>query len=333
MEYNYSFAHSWNAGQGGTTKRSLYFTPAGAGKVTVLFNGAVGRDMYIEQNGRKVTGTATGSDAAFSMDITDTENPVYVYGGNSGKDLFAIIVEYYGVRDSDMGVSGSEDEPVNEDIVIQTVSWGGEDNIELTRNPATGETKVWQTVIGDQKIQLRTDVFEETYEGYKYGDTFTINSLAVYKERIYAGCDGGKLLVFTACSKCYQAKRVCGFDIKELTINDGIMTVTDGTNTETIDMGDIGGDSIKPEEAMLLVSNGAALIDVRDAVDYAADHIEGSVNIPIDELNGETLAGYDVDRTIIFVCYSGSRSAQAVKTASELGFSSVYNAGNYSGLV
>lgn len=332
-KYTYSFDHAWKAGSGGTSNRSLFFTPAGEGKVTVLFNGAVGRDMYIEQNGNRVTGTAAGSDVAFSMEITDTENPVYVYGGSSNKNLYAIIVEYYGGRGGGSELAGEDTEPVDEDIVIQTVSWGGEDNIELTRNPATGETKVWQTIIGDQKIQLRTDVFEETYEGYRYGDTFTINSLAVYKDRIYAGCDDGIVIVFTTCSKCYQLKRVCGFDIKELTIEGGVMTVTDGVSTENIDMGDIGGDSIKAEEAMLLVSNGAVLIDVRDAEDYAAGHAEGSVNIPIDELDADALAAYDPDQTIIFTCYSGTRAAQAVRTAESLGYINVYNAGSVDDLV
>lgn len=333
-EYTYSFDHAWKAGTGGTANRNLFFTPAGEGKVTVLFNGGVGRDMYIEQNGTIITGTATGSDVAFSMEITDTENPVYVYGGSSNKNLYAIIVEYYGVSESDADISEEVTEPADEDVVIQTLSWGGENNIELTKNPATGETKVWQTIIGDQKIQLSTDVFEETYDGYKYGDEFTINSLAVYKDRIYAGCDDGIVIVFTTCSKCYQLKRVCDFDIKELTIEDGVMTVTDGeANTDTIDMGDIGGDSIKPEEAMLLVNNGAVLIDVRDAEDYAAGHVEGSVNIPIDELSADALAAYDTDQTLIFACYSGSKAAQAVKTAEELGYTNVYNAGSVDALV
>lgn len=332
-EYTYSFDHAWKAGSGGTSNRNLFFTPTGEGKVTVLFNGGVGRDMYIEQNGTIVTGTATGSDVAFSMELTDTEDPVYIYGGSSNKNLYAIIVEYYSMGENNAEAVEDVTEPINEDVVIQTVSWGGEDNIELTKNPATGETKVWQTIIGDQKIQLSTDVFEETYDGYKYGDKFNINSLAVYKDRIYAGCDDGIVIVFTTCNKCYQLKRVCDFDIKELMIEDGVMTVTDGVNTDTIDMGDIGGDSIKPEEAMLLVNNGAVLIDVRDAADYAAGHVEGSVNIPINELNADSLDAYDLDQTLIFVCYSGTRAEQAVKTAEELGYIKVYNAGNVDMLV
>ncbi len=52
--------------------------------------------MYIEQKGIKInTGTSIQTGITeFSADITDTSNPVYIYGGGSNKRLFAIFVEY-----------------------------------------------------------------------------------------------------------------------------------------------------------------------------------------------------------------------------------------------
>ena len=58
-------------------------------------------------------------------------------------------------------------------------------------------------------------------------------------------------------------------------------------------------------------THGAVLLDVRTKVEYADGHIEGSVNIPLDEL--ETIGRVVPDKgTPIFVhCLSGARSASA----------------------
>ncbi len=94
----YKFTESLQAGGGGTEQRCVYFTPKGKCKITVLFdgNGSAGRAMYIEQKGIKInTGTSIQTGITeFSADITDTSNPVYIYGGGSNKRLFAIFVEY-----------------------------------------------------------------------------------------------------------------------------------------------------------------------------------------------------------------------------------------------
>jgi beta-glucosidase-like glycosyl hydrolase len=93
----YTFTDAWTGGTGGTTSRCLYFTPKSACKVTVVFDGTNPRQVFIAQDGQKLaTGTCTGGGVidSLSYDITDTSKAVYVYGGGSNKNIYAIIVEY-----------------------------------------------------------------------------------------------------------------------------------------------------------------------------------------------------------------------------------------------
>ncbi|MBQ8300835.1 MAG: rhodanese-like domain-containing protein [Clostridia bacterium] len=93
-------------------------------------------------------------------------------------------------------------------------------------------------------------------------------------------------------------------------------------------MSDIGGDLIAATEANLMLSNGAVLVDVRSAEEFAQGSAEGSVNIPLDEIASLSDL-YDNDQTIIFCCASGTRAGKAVEEAKVLGFTNTYNGGSY----
>ena len=333
--YEYSFTKAWQAGTGKQTKRSLYFTPKAACKVTAVFlGGEAARSMTIYQSDdNKATQPGTGSVAAVSLEITDITKPVYIYGGSSNKQLFAIIVEYYGTAEAQTSFSEvsletvpaeTEDEAI--DRPVQFVTWEN-NTVVLTKHDTTEETKVWIQAADGSRIQLDTDYFYEADVPYSYDDKYTINTLAVYKDRLYAGCDNGLVIVFTSCEKCYKLKKVGDIDIKQMSIVDGVMYAGDGENEIEINMSDIGGDSIEPDEAEVLLSNGAVLIDVRTEEEFAEKSVEGSVNIPLDMLE-EKLAAYDTDTVMIFVCASGMRAAKAVQTAEQLGFTNVYNLGS-----
>ena len=328
--YDYSFTKAWQAGAGSTTKRSLYFTPKAPCRVTAVFlGGDASRSMTVYQSDENTfTQPGTGSIAAASIEVTDTTKPVYVYGGSSNKQLFAIIVEYYGTAAQTASVENSSAQTAEEaiDRPVQFVEWGGS-NVVLTKHDATGETKVWIQAADGSRIQLDTDYFYESDVPYSYDDEYTINALAVYKDRLYAGCDGGLVIVFTDCEKCYKLKKPCDIDIKKMSIADGVMYASDGENSVEINMSDIGGDSIEADEARVLLSKGAVLIDVRTEAEFAEKSVDGSVNIPIDTLE-EGLAAYDKDAVLIFCCASGTRSATAVRQVKELGFTNVYNLGS-----
>lgn len=75
-------------------------------------------------------------------------------------------------------------------------------------------------------------------------------------------------------------------------------------------------------------------IDVRTAEEYAAGHLEGSVNIPyesiVDEI-GELTSDKDAD--IRVYCRSGHRSGIAKVMLEGQGFSNVTNEGGYQDLL
>ncbi len=75
------------------------------------------------------------------------------------------------------------------------------------------------------------------------------------------------------------------------------------------------------------------LVDVREAVDYAKDHIEGAVSVPrgILELEIDELVP-DQDAVIVTYCGGGSRSALAADTLQAMGYENVLSmAGGWRG--
>ena len=74
----------------------------------------------------------------------------------------------------------------------------------------------------------------------------------------------------------------------------------------------------------VLGSDGYVVLDVRKAADYETSHIPGAVSADMDAaVNGDTEAGIEtmtaategVDDTIVLVCYSGKKYAQASTNA------------------
>ena len=70
------------------------------------------------------------------------------------------------------------------------------------------------------------------------------------------------------------------------------------------------------------------IVDIRNPGEYAAEYIDGSINIPLDELNQESKK-LDKSKTIILCCASGTRSGMAVGILKRNGFHKVMNAGTW----
>lgn len=77
-----------------------------------------------------------------------------------------------------------------------------------------------------------------------------------------------------------------------------------------------------------LVKDGAILIDVRTAQEYAEGHLDGSLNLTVDtiSINIEKLVP-DKNAKIVVYCRSGNRSATAKTTLNNLGYKNVYDLG------
>lgn len=77
-----------------------------------------------------------------------------------------------------------------------------------------------------------------------------------------------------------------------------------------------------------LMDEGAILIDVRTAQEYAEGHLDKSINLTVDTIgvNIENLIK-DKNTKIIVYCRSGNRSATALETLTNLGYKNVYDLG------
>jgi phage shock protein E len=80
-------------------------------------------------------------------------------------------------------------------------------------------------------------------------------------------------------------------------------------------------------DAQQMVKDGALLVDVRTAEEFQGGHIEGAVNIPLQEVGSRTSEFGPKDGDIVLYCRSGNRSGQAATTLKAAGFSSVHNLG------
>ena len=80
-----------------------------------------------------------------------------------------------------------------------------------------------------------------------------------------------------------------------------------------------------------IIKNGALIIDVRTPKEFKEGHIEGSLNISLDEIN-EAMLWLQKDVPAVLVCASGGRSAQAMKILKANGFEKVYNGGSWDSL-
>jgi phage shock protein E len=81
-----------------------------------------------------------------------------------------------------------------------------------------------------------------------------------------------------------------------------------------------------------LVNEGAIIVDVRSKGEFAGGHINGSLNIPVDQLSANLNKLKDKNKPVIVCCASGMRSASAKKILQANGYTSVHNGGGWSSL-
>ena len=87
-----------------------------------------------------------------------------------------------------------------------------------------------------------------------------------------------------------------------------------------------------PALAHRLVAEGAILLDVRTPEEFSGRHLNGAVNIPVEDLEGklaevEKLTGGDKKKPIVVYCATGARSKYAKKALVKAGYEQVSNLG------
>lgn len=87
-----------------------------------------------------------------------------------------------------------------------------------------------------------------------------------------------------------------------------------------------GYQDLTVEQARQLIKANPELeiVDVRTLGEFDSGHINGSICIPVDTLQGR-LGELNLQSGILVYCASGTRSAQAAKILTDNGFQNVYN--------
>ena len=87
-----------------------------------------------------------------------------------------------------------------------------------------------------------------------------------------------------------------------------------------------GGD-VSSAEARQLVESGARLVDVRTPREFAAGHIPGAINIPVQQLDSRLGELQPKGTAIVVYCRSGTRSGNAARMLKNAGFEVVHDLG------
>ncbi len=73
----------------------------------------------------------------------------------------------------------------------------------------------------------------------------------------------------------------------------------------------------------------ATIIDVREPYEFAAGHVNGSLNIPLGQIPGKVEEFKGMQKPLVFCCASGNRSGQAAGFLQAQGVEECYNGGSW----
>ena len=85
-------------------------------------------------------------------------------------------------------------------------------------------------------------------------------------------------------------------------------------------------DTVPGAKARELVRAGATLLDVRTAEEFAAKHLDGAVNVPVDVVVAKPDVG-PKDAPLVVYCHRGRRAARAVEALRASGYTNVVSLG------
>ena len=68
-------------------------------------------------------------------------------------------------------------------------------------------------------------------------------------------------------------------------------------------------------------------VDVRTPEEFAAGHLDGAINVPVDELEQRLSELGSQDQALVLYCRGGSRSASATRALRKAGFTKVHDLG------
>ena len=104
-----------------------------------------------------------------------------------------------------------------------------------------------------------------------------------------------------------------------------VLAVLAAYNTQGLFRSDNYGD-VSVNEAWDLIQENPEMVilDVRTPSEYEEVHIEGAINIPVEEI-ADRLGELSTNNMILVYCRTGNRSGTAVGIMEENGFSKIYH--------
>ncbi len=104
-----------------------------------------------------------------------------------------------------------------------------------------------------------------------------------------------------------------------------VLTVVAAFNTQDFFRSDNYGD-VSVNEAWDFIQENPAMVilDVRTPSEYEESHIEGAINIPVEEI-ADRLGELSANDMFLVYCRTGNRSGTAVGIMEENGFSKIYH--------
>ena len=84
---------------------------------------------------------------------------------------------------------------------------------------------------------------------------------------------------------------------------------------------------VSPEEAHRLVAEGGVLVDVRAPLEFAAGHLPGAINFPVDEVKRRTEELRQIEHPLVIYCSAGMRCHKVAKILRRAGIEDVHELG------
>ncbi len=75
------------------------------------------------------------------------------------------------------------------------------------------------------------------------------------------------------------------------------------------------------------VGNGGQLIDVRTPAEYSSGHIDGAVNLSLQDIQSGAMPAVQKDKPIYVYCRSGNRSSEATAILKAAGYQKIVDLG------
>ncbi len=101
----------------------------------------------------------------------------------------------------------------------------------------------------------------------------------------------------------------------------GLFFVTQGKSTAP------SAPSLSMQSIQNDVSSGGQLIDVRTPAEYTSGHIDGALNLSLQDMQAGKIPTASKDKPIYVYCHSGNRSSQATVILKSAGYQNVIDLG------